>query len=93
MKQPYVIDYHEAHRAGIHFDFRIKYPHKDKLMSWALPKARFPEVGEKLLAVQTPDHEMDWLSWQGEIPKGEYGGGKVTIYQSGMLDIFIKFSK
>ena len=85
---PYVLHEHLAKRAGRHYDLRIKYPTKNKLASWALTKGVVPKIpGEKYLAVRTPDHDMRWMSFEGEIPDGEYGAGEIKIVQSG--DVFI----
>ncbi len=73
---------HDHHATHHHFDLRIK--KGNKLASWALPKAHLPKKdGEKILAVKTPDHDLYWLTFKGEIPEGEYGAGKVDIYDSG----------
>ncbi|MGC9309905.1 MAG: DNA polymerase ligase N-terminal domain-containing protein, partial [Candidatus Nanoarchaeia archaeon] len=79
-KTKYVI--HDHYATHHHFDLRIK--KGNKLPSWALPKAYIPQNdGEKILAVRTPDHDLYWMTFKGEIPKGEYGAGKVDIYESG----------
>lgn len=73
---------HDHYATHHHFDLRIK--KGNVLPSWALPKARIPvEDGDKILAVRTPDHELKWMDFEGEIPKGEYGGGTVKIYDTG----------
>lgn len=65
-----------------HFDLRIK--RDNYLASWAIPKARLPEdENEKILAIRTNDHNLSWLKFEGTIPEGNYGAGKVTIYDSG----------
>ncbi len=85
----FVLHKHESKGAAkTHYDLRIRYPHKKYLASWALPKAKVPiKAGEKFLAVRTPDHKFDWLKFKGEIPDGEYGAGKISIVQDGMLQI------
>lgn len=94
----YVIDLHDSPRAGIHFDFRIKYPNKKKLASFALPKARFPRYyGEKLLAVRTPDHDMVWLTFEGDIPNGksgtikkvQYGIAEISYWSDKIITLYI----
>lgn len=85
---PYVIQEHNAKKAGKHYDLRIKYPTKKYLASWALPKTRVPtKSGEKVLAVRTSDHDMMWLKWQGTIPTGQGGAGTVDVVQSGILEL------
>lgn len=85
---PFVLHEHKARRAGLHFDLRIQYLNKKKLASWAIPKARIPNKrSEKVLAVQTPDHNLSWLSYQGDIVDGTYGAGTMKIVQTGKLEI------
>lgn len=77
-------DHYASHH---HFDLRIK--KGDKAPSWALPKAHIPtKPGEKILAVKTPDHDIKWMSFKGEIPEGEYGAGTVDIYDKGKCIIY-----
>lgn len=84
-KTKYVI--HDHYATHHHFDLRIK--KGNKLPSWALPKAYIPQNdGEKILAVRTPDHDLYWMTFKGEIPKGEYGAGTVDIYESGECIIY-----
>jgi bifunctional non-homologous end joining protein LigD len=86
---PFILQLHEAYRAGRHYDLRIQYLHKSKLASWAIPKADIPrKSGDGVAAIRTPDHDKSWLKFQGEIPRGEYGGGRVTIAQSGPAGIY-----
>ena len=86
---PFVLQLHEAYRAGRHYDLRLQYLYKNKLASWALPKASIPvRSGDGIMAVRTPDHSKTWLKFQGEIPRGEYGGGTVTIAQRGVAGIY-----
>lgn len=86
---PFVLQLHEAFRAGRHYDLRLQYIFKSKLMSWAIPKASIPsKSGDGVAAIRTPDHDKSWLRFQGDIPKGEYGGGKVSIAQSGTAEIY-----
>jgi len=86
---PYVIHKHLAFRAGKHFDLRIKYPNKNKLASFAIPKERFPKgPGSKSIAIKVNDHSMSWLNKENlQIPRGEYGGGYLKMVQKGMADI------
>jgi len=74
----FVIHDHYARRAGHHWDLRIE---KDKVLkSWAIPKHRMPEKGERLLAAQTPDHPLSWYDFEGEITD-TYGRGTVKILE------------
>ena len=86
---PFVLQLHEAFRAGRHYDLRLQYLYKQKLASWAIPKATIPrKSGDGVKAIRTPDHSKTWLKYQGDIPKGEYGGGNVTIAQKGSAEIY-----
>jgi DNA ligase D-like protein (predicted 3'-phosphoesterase) len=70
-----VIQEHHAKRAGKHYDIRI---HLDgRAVSFAVPKAKWPEVGERLLAVRTPDHIEEYSDFEGRIPDGQMGAGTV----------------
>ena len=90
---PFVLQLHEAKRAGRHYDLRLQYPYKKSLASWALTKAKIPKkIGEKVLAMRTEDHDKSWLRFQGEIPEG-YGAGKVKIEQRGNVEILGWYDK
>jgi len=80
----YVIHKHAAYKAGLHYDLRIEKDNK-KLDSWAVRKGPPEKPGEKRLAVKQPVHKSWWLTFKGEIPKGEYGGGKFEIWDTGTL--------
>ena len=57
------------------------------LLSYAIPRAKLPEEGEKVLMVEVEPHETEYIHFEGEIPRGEYGGGKVKIYDKGFYKI------
>ena len=75
----FVINKHAATR--LHYDFRMQI---GKVMpSWAIPKGPTLEAGVKRLAMQTPDHEMEYRHFEGVIPEEEYGAGTVMIWDEG----------
>ncbi len=79
----FVIQRHQARR--LHHDFRLE--HDGVLVSWALPKGPPTDPGRNHLAVQTEDHPMDYATFEGDIPKGQYGGGHVDIWDSGTFEL------
>jgi bifunctional non-homologous end joining protein LigD len=79
----FVIQRHDARR--LHYDLRLE--RDGALASWAVPKGIPLETGERHLAVHVEDHPIDYATFEGEIPKGEYGAGTVEIFDSGTYEL------
>ncbi|UTT70011.1 ATP-dependent DNA ligase [Arthrobacter sp. DNA4] len=75
----------EHHASRLHWDLRLE--HEGVLASWALPKGVPESGGKNNLAVQTEDHPMDYLTFHGTIPKGQYGAGEMTIWDTGTYEL------
>ena len=74
----------EHHARRLHWDLRLE--HDGALASWALPRGIPEHPDENRLAVHTEDHPLEYLEFEGVIPKGEYGAGTMSVWDRGTFD-------
>ena len=79
----FVVQQHDATR--LHWDLRLE--HDGVLASWAMPNGIPADPADNRLAVRTEDHPLEYLEFHGEIPKGQYGAGTMTIWDQGTFEV------
>jgi len=84
-KNRFVVQEHWALKAGHHHDFRLEM--EGVLRSWAVPKGVPEKKGKRVLAIQTENHPVNYLNFEGEIPEGCYGAGVVKAFDKGKYEL------
>lgn len=88
-KLKFVVQHHLARKD--HFDLRLEY--NGVLLSWAVPKGPSYNIKDKRLAVHVEDHPIEYRNFEGTIPKEEYGGGTVMLFDEGYYEPLNDFKK
>jgi len=81
----------EHHATRLHWDFRLELD--GTLKSWAVPRGPPEEPGIRRLAIEVEDHPVDYITFHGTIPEGEYGAGTVKIWDKGTFKLKTRTDK
>ena len=79
----FVVQFHQSRSP--HYDFRLE--RGGVFKSWAVPKGLPEQLGVRHLAIQVDDHSIEFGGFEGEIPPGEYGAGKIEIWDKGDYEV------
>jgi len=77
---------HHAERRGRHFDLRLGDPDTGHAHSWAM-MPKLPGPGESTIVIEQPTHTINYMNWEGKIPKGTYGAGDVSLHHRSKTEV------